>query len=354
VFACSETLCSLFLAAGAGCTVYLVSSEGDIMNKNMKLTALVATAVAFVATAQAEPSYPSRPVTIIVPYAAGGNLDVTARVVTTAMGAITKQAFVIQNRPGAGGILGHQVGARSDPDGYTLVTTANGSFAYAPRSVAQKSAFKATDFAPIGALAITPLVLEVPADSRFKTFKAFLDYARANPGRLSIGHAGNGTTNQIAILLMQQATGAVFNPIPYKGAGIGVNDLLGHQLDAFVDQLPSSLPHIQAHQLRALALTTKDRARDLPGTATLQELGLKGFDISTTTGLLAPAHTPASIVRTLNRVLNQALAEPEVRKRLRDLGSDAEPTTPEAFTAYLVGEDAKAAELAKKGLLKPE
>jgi tripartite-type tricarboxylate transporter receptor subunit TctC len=320
----------------------------------LSVATLVAITVAFSTIGEAAPVYPARPVTVIVPYAPGGNLDVTARVVTTAMGTLAKQSFVIQNRPGAGGVLGHQLGARAEPDGYTLITTATGSFAYAPRLVPKNSSFKASDFAPIGALAITPLVLEIPADSRFKDFQQFIAYARANPGKLSIGHAGNGTTNQIAILLLQQATGVSFNAIPYKGAGIGVNDLLGHQLDAFIDQLPSSLPHIQAHQLRALALTTKDRVKDLPDVATMQELGLKNFDVSTTTGLLAPANTPVDIVHALNRLLNKALAEPEVQKRLRDLGSDAQPTTPEAFTAYLRSEDAKADELAKKGLLKPE
>lgn len=310
--------------------------------------------VTFTPGAGAASAYPDHPVTVIVPYAAGGNLDITTRAVTSAMGPLLKGSLVVDNRPGAGGLIGHEQALRSKADGYTLVTTANGSYAYAPRLVPDGKVFSDKDFAPVGFMAITPLVLEVPASSRFKSYQDFIAYARANPGKISIGHPGNGTTNHIAILQLQQATGAVFNIIPYKGSGPGVNDLLGKQLDAFMDQLPSSLPHLKANTLRPLAVTTGARAHDLPDTATLQELGLKGFDISTTTGLLAPAKTPAAVIAQLNAALNQALEEPEVRKRLAGLGSETRTGTPAQFAAYLKDENAKAAALAGKGLLKAD
>ncbi|WP_179284049.1 tripartite tricarboxylate transporter substrate binding protein [Bordetella genomosp. 10] len=302
--------------------------------------------------AAAAPAYPARPITVVVPYAPGGNLDITGRAITSAMGAIMHASFVIDNRPGAGGVVGHELVARAQPDGYTLIVTANGSFAYAPRLVHGSKPFKPADFAPIGYMAETPLVLEVPARSRYASYQEFIAAAKAAPGKISIGHSGNGTTNHIAILLLEKATGARFNIIPYKGSGPGLNDLLGGQLDAFVDQLPSSLPHLKAGNLKPLAMTSASRASDLPQVRTLQELGVAGFDVTTTAGLMAPAGTPPAIIAQLNQVLNQALGQADVKQKMANLGSTVKQGSAAEFTAYLASEDKKGEQLASEGLLR--
>jgi len=311
---------------------------------------LTATSLHHLASAQ---SYPSKPITIVVPYAAGGNLDVTTRVVAQAMSKSLGQPLIVDNRAGAGGLIGHGYVAKAEPDGYTLLTTANGSFAFAPK-LAPGAHFSPRDFSYVGMMSSTPLVLAVPEGSPFKTFQEFTAYAKANPGKVSIGHPGNGTTNHIAILQLQEALQAAFTIVAYKGSAPALSDLLGSQIDAMVDQLPSSLPSLKTKKLRALAVTTSQPVPDLPNVPTLEEAGLKGFEVITASGLLAPAKTPAAVVETLNAALNRALADPEVNKRLANLGASPKPGTSRQFESFLLQEDEKASRLAEQGLLKAE
>ncbi|GAA5236029.1 tripartite tricarboxylate transporter substrate binding protein [Verticiella sediminum] len=294
--------------------------------------------------------YPSHPVTVVVPYAPGGNLDVVTRLVTAAMGRTLGQTVLVSNRPGAGGLIGHGVVAKAAPDGYTLVTTASGSYAYSPK-LQSAVPFTPDDFTAIGLIGITPQVLEVSARGRFQTFEELVEYARQKPGEVSIGHAGNGTTNHIAILQLEQALGVKFNIVPYNGSAPALNDLLGNQIDAIVDQLPSSLPHLNGGALRPLAVTSAHRAADLPDVRTLREAGVADFEVVTASGLLAPAGVPQAIVEKLNDALNQALREPAVNERLTGLGTEVQVTTPVEFGKFLQGEVAKADALASQGLL---
>jgi tripartite-type tricarboxylate transporter receptor subunit TctC len=260
------------------------------------------------------------------------------------------QSIVVDNRPGAGGLIGHQLATRANADGYTILTTANGSLAYAPKLQPQ-SPFTSADFAAIGSIAITPMVLEVSAASRFKSVAELLTYAKDHPQQVTIGHSGNGTTNHVAILLLEQAAQVKFTVVPYKGSAPAVTDLLGGQIDAVVDQLPSSMPFIRDGKLRPLVMTTPDRSADLPDTPTLAESGFKGFAVTTMTGLLAPAKTPGDVVDALNKALNAALQDPDLQERLRKLGGEARQSTPAQFQAFLVSEEAKADELIKSGAL---
>lgn len=301
--------------------------------------------------AMAKDDFPSRAVTMIVPFAAGGNLDVSARIVGADMSRVLGQPVIIENRAGAGGMIGHQFGARAAADGYTITATANGSFAYTPKLQQGGTPFQPSDFTSIGMMAVTPLVLEVKADSRFTNLSDVLQFAKNNPDKLTIGHAGNGTTNHIAILELQQAAGVRFNIVAYKGSGQSLTDLLGGQIDAVVDQLPSSLPHIRAGKLRPLATTTKDRAADLPDVPTVAESGYPGFEMSTASGLLAPAGTPAPVVQKLNEALNQALSTPQVKQRLHELGAGVQPRSSAEFNDFLLNEEAKATSLVERGLL---
>lgn len=300
--------------------------------------------------ASAQVKYPSKPITIIVPFAPGGNLDVISRLIGPVMSRHLGQSIVIENKAGAGGLVGLQHVARAAPDGYTIAITANGSFAITPK-LQKKPPITSADFFPVGSVAITPMVIEVNANSKIKDFKEFLVYAKANPGKLSIGHAGNGTTNHAAILKLEQAANVKFNIIPYKGSGLAITDLLAGQIDAVIDQLPSSFPHINSGKFRPLALTTNKRSSDLPNVPTISELGIKGFNASTTAGLVMPTQTPENIVLIFNKALNAALNDPEVKKRLKALGSDVKPSTPKEFKDFLNQEETKTDALIKSGLL---
>ena len=295
--------------------------------------------------------FPAKPVKIIVPFAPGGNLDVTARLVAESMARQLGQPFVVENRPGAGGALGSEVVAKSPPDGYTLVAGTTATTIVSPLLVPNPP-YGLESFAPVGMMAVTPLILEVPAASPHKDFKSYLAYVRANPGKVTIGHSGNGTTNHVAILLLQDALKVQWNIVPYKGSGPALIDLVGGQIDSMMDQTSSSLPQIQGGKLRAIAVGTKSRIAELPQVPTLQEEGVRDFEAATPSALLAPAGTPADIVKTLNTALNKALADPAIHKRLLELGSEPRPVDPAQFAAYLRAEDAKLKALVKAGLLK--
>jgi tripartite-type tricarboxylate transporter receptor subunit TctC len=311
---------------------------------------LISLSLLGMASAGAQTKFPSKPITIIVPFAPGGNLDVITRLIGPVMGRDLGQSIIIENKAGAGGLVGLQHVAKATPDGYTLAITANGSFAITPK-LQIKPPITSADFIPVGSVAVTPMVIEVNASGKFKDFKEFLDQAKAHPGKLSIGHAGNGTTNHAAILQLEQTANVKFNIIPYKGSGPAITDLLAGQIDAVIDQLPSSFPHINSGKFRPLALTTSNRSSDLPNVPTISELGLKGFNASTTAGLVMPARTPDNIVLILNKALNAALSDPEVKSRLKALGSDVKPSSPAEFKAFLDQEETLTESLIKSGLL---
>ncbi len=298
-------------------------------------------------------TFPAKPVRIVVPFAPGGNLDVTTRIVAEAMSRDLGQPIVVENRAGAGGVIGGEAVAGSAPDGYTLLTGTTGTTVVSPLLV-PNAPYSRESFAPIAMFAITPLVVEVPAASPLADFKAFVAHVKANPGKVSIGHSGNGTTNHIAILQLQEAIHGKFNIIAYKGSGPALVDLMGGQIDSAVDQTSSSLPQIKAGKLRALAVATKARIADLPQVPTLQEQGLANFEAVTPSGLFAPAKTPAAIVKSLNTAVNKALADPAVKQKLADLGSIVTPMTSEQFDRFLREEEVKLKALVKSGVLKAD
>jgi tripartite-type tricarboxylate transporter receptor subunit TctC len=312
------------------------------------VAALLAAASCIAAAAQ---PYPTRPVKIVVPFAPGGNLDITARLIGDSMSKTLGQPFVIENRAGAGGAVGQDVVAKAAPDGYTLVAATTGTTIVSPLMIPSPP-YSLSDFAPVGIMAVTPLMLEVPAASPYQDFKSYLAAVKANPGKVTIGHSGNGTTNHIAILELQDALKVQFNIVPYKGSGPALVDLVGGQIDSMMDQTSSSLPQVRAGKLRALAVGTPQRLADLPDVPTLQEEGVKDFEASTPSALLAPARTPPEVIRTLNAALAKALAEPAVRAKLKDLGSEIRVTTPEQLEAFMRVEEKKLKALHDAGVLK--
>jgi tripartite-type tricarboxylate transporter receptor subunit TctC len=324
--------------------------KGMKMRLVKSIAAILVSLSSGVALAQA---YPNKPVKIVVPFAPGGNLDVTARIVAESLAKQLGQPFIIENRAGAGGALGQEVVAKSPPDGYTLVAGTTGTTIVSPLLIPNPP-YSLKDFTPVGVMAVTPLLLEVPANSPHRDFKGYLAYVKANPGEVTIGHSGNGTTNHIAILQLQDAVKANFNIVPYKGSGPALIDLVGGQIDSMMDQTSSSLPQIKGGKLKALAVGTRSRIGDLPNVPTFQEEGVKDFEAATPSGLLAPAKTPPEVIRTLNTALNKALADPVVKQKLAELGSQGVAMSAEQFEKFLTDEERKLKALHASGVLKGE
>lgn len=313
------------------------------------LAALAAVAVVPRARAQ---NFPSKPIRWIIPFAAAGNYDVTSRLVGEAMGRRLGQTVIPDNRPGAGGIVGMEAAANAPADGYTVVMGSFSVLWVAPYLAGKPSMIPL--FAPISLLTTVPMVIVAKVGGRFADMKAVLAEARAKPGTVSIGHAGNGTTNHIGILRLQVNEKVQFNIIPYKGSGPGLSDLMADQIDLYTDQLTTSLPQIKAGKLKALLVLSPDRIAQLPDVPSLSDIGTQPFDGGTTAGVFARIETPAPMLDTLNGAVVTALKDEEVARKLVELGALVRPSTRAEFAAYMKDQEAGVSELVKSGLLKPE
>lgn len=321
------------------------------MNRRSWMTRAIGLALAAWATAVSAQKFPLKPLTLVVPFAPGGNLDVVARTLAPALERALGQPVIVENRAGAGGALGASYVARAEADGHTLLVTTPNAIVVLPQMT--RASYKLDSFQPVGLAATTSLVLVVKGgDSRFKDIGSLLAHARTNPGGTAVGHAGPGTTNHMALMQFEDAARVKLNTVPYKGSAPALVDLIGGQTDAVVDQLTSSAPHIQSGALRALAVMSRERDPALPAVPTLREAGLTDFDATTATGLLVPAGTPAAVVDILNAGLRKALGEDVVRSRLLTVGSVARPSSPREFLRMLEQEDARAQVLARAGKLK--
>jgi len=313
---------------------------------------LVALASAGVGVRARAQNFPSKPIRWIIPFAAAGNYDVTSRLVGEAMGRRLGQTVIPDNRPGAGGIVGLEAAANAPADGYSVVMGSFSVLRVAPYLAGKPSMVPL--FAPISLLTTVPMVIVAKAGGHFAEMKAVFAEARAKPGTVSIGHAGNGTTNHIGILRLQVSEKVQFNIIPYKGSGPGLSDLMADQIDLHADQLTTSLPHIKAGKLQALLVLSPDRISQLPDVPSLSDIGTQPFDGGTTAGVFARIETPAPMLDTLNGAVVAALKHEEVSRKLVELGALVRPSTRAEFAAYMKDQDAGVSELVKSGLLKPE
>lgn len=297
-------------------------------------------------------SFPARQIRWVIPFAPGGNYDVTSRIVADPMGRQLGQSILIDNKPGAGGVVGLELAYNAPADGYTIVMASFTVGYVAPLFAGKKEML--SSFAPVSILTTVPTLVVTRSDSRFADMKSVLADSRAKPGTISIGHSGNGTTNHVAILRLQLNENIKFNIIPYRGSGPGIADLLAGNLDLFADQLTSSMPHIQSGKLRPLATFGLERIPELPNVPTFGDLGSKPFDGATTAGVFAHIDTPKAVIARLNEGVVAGLKDETANKRLRDLGAIVRPSTPEQFTAALTADEANVSELLRLGLLKPE
>jgi tripartite-type tricarboxylate transporter receptor subunit TctC len=299
------------------------------MGKWFKMCAVVAAAALSSGAASAQSGFPSRPVHIFVPYAAGGGVDILARTLGEVVSRQWGQGVVVENRPGAGGMVASQALAKSAPDGYTLIVVASGHatnpFLYPKLPY---DTFK--DFTPISLLASSPNILLVRADSPFKTVADVIAQARLKPGSLSFAHAGNGTSTHLAGELLKNLAKIDLEAIPYKGGAPAINDLLGGQIAMSFNNGPESVGQLEAGTVRALAVTTGTRASFLPDVPSMAET-VPGYDTEVWWGLLGPAGMPADLVEKLAHDFVAALNTDSVKQRLTKLGASPIGSTSRQF-----------------------
>ncbi|OZI65224.1 Bug family tripartite tricarboxylate transporter substrate binding protein [Bordetella genomosp. 1] len=304
---------------------------------------------AAMAGAPAQAAYPERPINLIVPMPPGGGTDTVSRLVAERVGAGgAGWSMVVQNKPGATGNIGMEFVARAEPDGYTVGMGQAANLAINP-AIYPRMPFKpAEDFTLIGLVAAQPVVLVVRADSPYRTLKDLLDDAHKRPaGSLRLASAGNGTIGHMAGMMLARRADVEFLHVPYKGAGPAVTDLVGGQTDLYFITPQTAFALFKAGKLRALAVTSTSRLEALPEVPTVAESGFAGFEASAWTGLVGPANLPAPAVQALNARLQTVLAEPEMKRRLADEGSQVLGGTPQAFRQYLDSETVKWGEVVK-------
>jgi tripartite-type tricarboxylate transporter receptor subunit TctC len=308
--------------------------------------------LALAASATRADSFPSKQIRWVIPFAPGGNYDVTSRIVADPMGRQLGQTIVIDNRPGSGGVVGLEAAVNAPADGYTIVMASFTVGYVAPIFAGRPQMLQV--LAPVSILTTAPTLIVTRAGGRFGDIGTLLAEVKAKPGTVSIGHSGNGTTNHVAILRQQLNENIKFNIIPYRGSGPGINDLLAGTIDCFADQLTSSMPHIQAGKLKPLMVYGLERIPELPEVPTLKEAGCTPFEGGTTAGVFVRAETPRPLIDRLNEAVVAGLKNETANKRLRELGAVVRPSTPEQFAAVLKSDEANVSELLEKKLLKPD
>ncbi len=301
---------------------------------------LAATATLLAAPALAQPGqWPDKPVKLVLPYPPGGNVDGAARIISEQLQARLGQPFIVDNRPGAGGLIAGEAVAKSAPDGYTFFMGANGPILFSPLIFRRNAYDWKKDFVPVGSVSFTPLVLQVHPSTPYRTLADLLAAARTGGGNITMASPGAGTTNHLVSEYLQRESGAKWLTVHYKGNAPATTDLLGGQVQFNFDQISVAQPFIQAGRTRALAVTSRERLPQLPDVPTLRESGFADFSAETFTGVLAPRGTPQAVVDRLSEALRAVLAEPAVQEKFRVLGSEARGSTPRQFTQYLTQED---------------
>jgi tripartite-type tricarboxylate transporter receptor subunit TctC len=290
--------------------------------------------------AQAQDSYPSRPLRFILPFPPGGGTDILGRLLADRLSTSLGQPVVTENRGGAGGNVGAEAAARAAPDGYTIVLVAP-SLAISPTLYSKLNYDPVRDFAPIGLVASFPNVMITHPSVPAQNLQEFIALAKSKPGGMNFGSGGSGTSNHLAGELLNLATGIKLIHVPYKGVNLAMNGVLANEVHLVFIGVPVPAPHIKAGKLRALAVLARERSPLLPEVPTADEAGLPNFDVTTWYGIMAPAGTPRPIITRLNAEFVKIMHAPDLKERLAAMGTDVMTSTPEEFAVYLKREIAK-------------
>ena len=313
------------------------------MRRRNLMKALAFASAVWPAAAQAQP-YPSRPITMIVPFAAGGAFDVMGRIVAVRMGELLGQPIIVENTTGAGGIIGVNRVLAAKPDGYTLLLGSIGTHAY-NQTIYRKRRYDAiSDFTPVALFSEQPMVLEVRKDLPVNTLAEFIALLKANGAKMQYGSAGAGTTTHLACALLNARIAANVTHVPYRGGGPAANDLIGGQIDYFCGNLGAAAPLIAGKQVKAIALLSRERSPLMPELATAHEQGLTDYDVTTWTAFFLPKGAPRAIVDKLNEVTHATMDTPATKNRLLEIGVTGiatERRSPEYLAKFVAEEIAR-------------
>ncbi|GAA5232683.1 tripartite tricarboxylate transporter substrate binding protein [Verticiella sediminum] len=290
------------------------------------------------AAAAAAPSYPAKPIRLIVPFPAGGGGDTLARLVSTRLEAQLGQTIIIENQPGAGGNIGSAAAARAQPDGHTLLYGTNGTFAI-NHALYKSPGFAPEDFTPVAQLTRIGALFVVRPDLPYRTLPELVAAAKAAPHKLTAASAGNGTTSHLALEMLNSQAGVRIMHIPYRGGALAIADVMGGQVDMMIDVVPNTGPQVRAKRVRALAVSTAEPLQefaDLPSVA--QAANLPNYDVVAWDGIFAPKGTPPAVVQRLGEAIQAALAEPDLREQLRQRGAEVAHLEGDDFAAFIADE----------------
>jgi len=298
--------------------------------------------------------YPNRPIRLVVPWPPAGNVDITARAIAPALSELLGQQVVVDNKPGAAGRIGCSEVAKAPADGYTLVLGSTGTMTAGPAVWKNLSFDPLKDFVAVGAIQSVPIVLTAAPKAPFSTYAEFAKLAREKPGQVTIASAGSGSSNHLALELLMKQTGLQVLHVPYKGSGPAISDVIGSQVNGMMDQLTASIGHIREGRMKALAITSPKRSPLLPDLPTLAELGVKGAEADTFTGIFAPAGLSQEVLQKLNGAMRKALSQETVRERYKSMGVDIMDMSQPDFAAYVRADYDKWRRVAKEGNISVE
>lgn len=292
-------------------------------------------------------SFPTKPVTIVVPFSAGGTTDILARIVGQYLGNKFGQSVVIENRDGAGGNIGTQLVSRSKADGYTLLMGTVGTHAINPALYKKLNFDHIKDFQPLTRVAMVPNLLVVNPERPYRSVKELIEYAKTHPGEVTFASSGNGSSIHLSGELFKLLAGVDMLHVPYRGSAPAVTDLLGGQVDIMFDNMPSAIQHVRSNTLVPLAVTPAERSPELPEIPTIAEAGVPGYEATSWFGLFAPAGTPQDVVKVLHEAITEALHDEEVIEKFSAQGAQVHSETPEQFAEFIAAETTKWADVVK-------
>ena len=317
------------------------------------LASLLGASLALLGGIASAQEWPVKPLRLVINFPPGSSPDIVGRAVAAPLGQNLGQPIVVENRPGAGGHVGVEVAAKSAPDGYTFLMTAGSTMSIGPHIYSKLPYNPAKDIVPVAAGARIENFLIIRADLPAKTYAEFVDYGKKNPGKLSYGSAGNGTSPHIAAEMWKQAAGVSATHIPYKGTAPAIQDMLAGQFEFMFDS-GSAFPHVRSGKFRMLAVAMGKRMSMFPDVPTLDELGLKGFETGTTHSFYAPAGVPQPILERLNREINKVLAEPVVIKQIQGLGAEPTPLSIDGLRAVMDADSKRYGAIVRAGNIRAD